>query len=163
MASTFPFVETSSLPFPVELVEAVAAEAEADADRVAEFLRDLGLLSAEQPRVCLSADVLLFLGAVLRLNSWEESGLQIHLAAGFSSASKALADAIRSVGQQGKPIYPRDLSKAVTALFIERFAWHGRRDLDAVVALDFLDEETAMDALAELLWSRRHAEGGGKG
>ena len=111
MASTYPFVETSSLPFPVELVEAVAAEAEADADRVAEFLHNLGLLSTEQPRVCLSADLLLFLRAVLRLNSWEESGLQIHLAAGLPSASKALADAIRSVGQQGKPVSPRDFRR----------------------------------------------------
>ena len=163
MASTYRLVPTTSLPFPVELVEAVALEAEADADRVVEFLRELGMLRAEHPPVYFTADLLLFLGAVLRLNNWEELGLQIHLDAGLPTATKTLADAIRSVGELGKAVYPKDLPKAVTALFIERFAWHGRRDWDAAFALDALDEETAVDALAELLWSRRHAERGGKG
>ena len=127
---------TKSLPFPPELVGAAAAEAEADADRVVEFLRELGMLSEGHSPLFLSADLLLFLGAVLRLNSWEEVGLRVHLDAGLPTATKILADAIRSAMELGRAVYPKELSHSVTALFIERFAWHGRRDLDAAIVVD---------------------------
>ncbi len=163
MASTYPLVPTTSLPFAEELVEAATAEAEADADRVAEFLRELGMLRPGESSVHLSADLLLFLGAVLRLNYWEESGLQVHRDVGLPTASKILADAIRSVTETGKAVYPKELCNVVNALFIDRFAWHGRRDLDAAVVLDSFDEDAALDALAELLWSQRLADRGGTG
>ena len=51
----------------------------------------------------------------------------------------------------------------VMSMFIDRFAWNGRQHLDAPVILDSLDEDIALDALAELLWRRRQIERGGEG
>jgi hypothetical protein len=42
-------------------------------------------------------------------------------------------------------------------LSVERFAWHGPRDLAADVALDELTDDAALDALAEYLWATRRA------
>lgn len=41
-------------------------------------------------------------------------------------------------------------------LAIKHFAWHGWSDLDADIALDEIEEDAALDALAELLWETRH-------
>jgi hypothetical protein len=48
-----------------------------------------------------------------------------------------------------------ELGVGVVRLFAERFAWHARRDLGADVALDTLDDDAALDALAEFLWAVR--------
>jgi hypothetical protein len=40
--------------------------------------------------------------------------------------------------------------------FVERFAWHGRRDWNAAVVLDPLEDDAALDALAEFLFKHRH-------
>jgi hypothetical protein len=41
------------------------------------------------------------------------------------------------------------------ALFVERFCWNGRNELDADIILDKADEEAALDALADFLWMNR--------
>ena len=160
MANTPNVLPFSTNPFPDELIVAVTREAEADADRVVEFLRYLGLQPTAEKPLGFSRDQLLFLGAVLRLASWEEAGVPIHFSIGLPPASRILADAI-NLAQQGHGAYPKELSHVVHKLFIDRAAWHGR-DLGGVVQLDGLDDETALDALAEFLWSRRRAEGQGK-
>jgi hypothetical protein len=161
MANTSDVLPFPTNSFPDDLVAAVAREAEADADRVVEFLRYVGFeLTAEKP-IGLSRDQLLFIGALLRLRSWEDAGVPIHFSIGLPQASKILADAIRSA-QQGRGAYPKELSHVVHNLFIDRVAWHSRRDLGGVVELGGLDNETALDVVAELLWSRRRAEGEGK-
>jgi hypothetical protein len=159
MATPSEISSESTDPYPDELVAAVVCEAEADADRVADFLIGLGFGPTGQKQICLSRDQLLFLGAVLRLNSWEEAGVPIHFSVGLGPASEILADAIRSA-QHGKAAYPKDLSHMVHTLFVERAAWHARQDLGGVVELGCLDEETALDALAELLWHRQRAQRG---
>jgi hypothetical protein len=163
MARTSAIFTPPSGSFPDELLAAITLEAEADAERVAAFVRQLGIESSPESPFSASADLLLFLGAVLRLASWEESGLRIHLDAGLPTAVAAFVDAFHSVVKQGKPTVGRDLSNAVLALFIERFAWHGRSDWDAAIVLDSFDEDTALDALAELLWRGNMVELGGKG
>jgi hypothetical protein len=45
----------------------------------------------------------------------------------------------------------------VLRLAVERFAWHGQRDLAADVAVDDLADDAALEALAEYLWAGRHA------
>jgi hypothetical protein len=160
MANTPDVLPFSTNPFPDDLIVAVTREAEADADRIVEFLRDLGLQPTAEKPLGFSRDLLLFLGAVLRLGSWEEAGVPIHFSVGLPPAGRILADAIVSA-QQGHVAYPKELSYVVHKLFIDRAAWRGR-DLGGVVELGGLDDETALDALAEFLWSRRRAEGQGK-
>jgi hypothetical protein len=99
---------------------------------------------------------LLELGAALRLLKWEEGGLGIHREAGLPAAHDSLKSAFLTVAKEGTIPDGGQLSRRVLRLFVERFAWHGRRDLGAAVSLDDLDQDAALDALAEFLWANRH-------
>src|SRR4051812_5772611 len=129
MATTLPahFPPTDS--FPAELIDGVAAEAAEDADRVALFLRYLGLVPTPEAPVRLDADFLLELGAALRLLKWEGAGLTIHREAGLPAARHALERTFLTVTKEGTIPEGSQLSRSVLKLFVERFAWHGRRDL----------------------------------
>ena len=136
--------------FPPELVRAVADEAARDADQVIGFLGAIGLPAP----ATLPGDLLLGLGAALRLFRWELCGLRAHLDAGLPAARQALdcvfrahapgADAERA--QTG-----RDLAFRVMVLFAERFSWCAREELDADVTLGPADEDALLHALADIL------------
>jgi hypothetical protein len=151
---------TTIAPFPEELCSAVAIEAEADADRVALFIRTLGYAPSPSKPLFIDREVLLFLGAVLRLDDWEKAGIGIHRHRGLRSACDMLTDAAQALIEEGKRFDGSGLGIQVTKMFIDHFAWSGRRDLDAPVVLDSLNEDVALDALAEMLWSRRLIERG---
>lgn len=76
---------------PAELLTKVQAEAEQDADDVAEFVRCAAMrCSAKPPKrqaVELPREALLGLGLAMRLNRWVRIGLPIHLAFGLPSSS----------------------------------------------------------------------------
>jgi hypothetical protein len=148
-----------SSALPPELVEATAREAARDADRVGRLLHELGFVPSPGRPVRLPAAFLLGLGAASRLLDWELGGLRVHRDAGLPPAEQALIDAFRGlVGSAGADgAAARDLARRVVALFAARLAWHGRPALGADVALDDLDEDAMLDALAAFLWARRHA------
>src|ERR1700730_3348789 len=72
--------------FPPDLIHAAPRDAARDADRVAAFLDALGLAPAgrrpQDPPLGLPADLLLGLGAALRLLLWERVGIRAHREAG---------------------------------------------------------------------------------
>ncbi|WP_165246493.1 hypothetical protein [Paludisphaera soli] len=141
---------------PADLRDATAAEAGRDADRVAAFLRAIGIAPAPARPVRLPAASLLALGAALRLWQWERSGLDVHLQAGLPSAERALTEALESLGAaEARSI--DELSRRVVALFAERFAWRGRSELGADVVLDDPDDDVMLEALAQLLWASRRS------
>jgi hypothetical protein len=140
--------------FPAELITAVLADAARDADRVGQFLIALGLRLDPKTPLPLPERFLLQLGAALRLLSWEAEGLFSHRAVGLPDAGEAIREAFQSLHDPDAG--PSELCMAVLRLFVERFAWHGRRDLDADVTLDDLTDDAALGALAEYLWTTRH-------
>jgi hypothetical protein len=143
--------------FPGELVTALTLEAARHANLVASFLNALGFVPTPQAPIRWNADFLLELAAAMCLLDWEWSGLNIHRDAGLPSALDIVRNAFRNLAE-GKMI-PNggELPRRVMILFVERFAWHARRDWNAAVTLGTLNEESALDALAEYLWTRRHA------
>jgi hypothetical protein len=92
----------------------------------------------------------------------ERVGLRAHLDAGLPPARAALADALRRLADPADQDDRPGLAMRVMVVFIERFAWHGRRDWDAAVALDPLDGDAALDALAEFLYKNRHSGRAGR-
>jgi hypothetical protein len=140
---------------PARLIEAIVAEAWADADRVAALLQKFDPPDSTSSPMSIGRDLALFLGAFLRLAEWERLGLRIHLDAGLPTASRAFADAHRSAVESGTIPWAGELWASVWKLFFRRCAWHGRSEFGVTVALDFLDEAAALDALAEFLWHRR--------
>jgi hypothetical protein len=156
---------TRSTTLPAELVASMVREAERDAERVGRFLQALGLVPSPDRPLCLPTDFLLNLAASLRLLAWELGGLQVHRDAGLPSAEQALHDTFRSLVEPAgvASLTLQDLSLRALALFIERFAWLGRRELDADMTLDRCDQDGMLDALAEFLWAHRHAGRGPSG
>ena len=149
-----------SSALPPELVEATAREAEFDADRVGQLLHELGFVPSPDRPVRLPAAFLLDLGAALRLRVWGSSGLPALPDSGLPDAEQAIIDAFALLAPKSgaEPRHSVELSRKVVALFADRFAWLGRRDLDADVVLDdHVDEDDLVGALAELLWDARHA------
>jgi hypothetical protein len=151
---------TLTLPdLPPDLIRAVAQEGARDAVRVAHFLDALAQTPAGQSLgqrpVRLPADFLLGLGAALRLLLWERNGIRVHLDAGLPPARDALRDVFRSVIDPEVAARTATLPSRVSALFVDRFAWTGRLELEADVTLGEAQEEALLDALAEFLWVHR--------
>src|SRR4051794_14365383 len=120
-------------PFPDELVAAVAFEARRDANGVASLLEALGFVPTPQSPIRLDADFLLELAAAMRLLDWERNGIHTHLAAGLPTASEIIIQAFRNLAESGMIPHGGEIPRRVMGLFVDRFAWHGRRELDATV------------------------------
>jgi hypothetical protein len=138
----------------LEMEEYVKSEAERDADRVALFLRSHGVQGTREKPIALPMSFLLHLGAAMRLHHWEEQGFSLHRTAGLPDAGRAIKAAVQSLTDPGTA--RTALCESVVRLSLDRFAWHGRRDLEADVALDEMIDDDALDALAEFLWASRH-------
>src|SRR3954453_10920536 len=70
--------ENSLAAFPPELIARVAEQAARDADLAAEFLKGVGLNPPPGTTRALPSDLLLELGAAMRLLAWERDGLDMH-------------------------------------------------------------------------------------
>jgi hypothetical protein len=109
--------------------------------------------------VHLPAGYLLDLGAALRLLAWERAGLDPAAVAGLPPAWQALrtvclaAAADRNGTPPAEP--PGTLARRVLAAFVEYFAWCGRAELAADVALSAADEDELLEGLADFLWANR--------
>ena len=145
----------SEADFACDLVTAVTVDAARDASRVVFFLDALGLEATPEKPMSLPSRFLLQLGAALRLLDWEAQGFSFHRAVGLPEAREVIRHAFGSLNDS--TVDWKDLCVCVLRLSLERFAWHGWRDLAADVAVDDLDDDAALDALAEYLWATRHA------
>lgn len=139
----------------IELLESWMLESSRDADRVIFFLEKLGYHASPERPISLPADFLLDLGAALRMWSWEQHGLRVHIDEGFPTAREALCDLLLPVfgGQLGPSVSPPgSLTRRVGWLFILRFAWSGLQELNADVTLNKSDEDVLLEELADFLW-----------
>src|ERR1700683_4970578 len=79
---------------PAPRPQAIACEAERDADRVGAFLQAYGFSVGPPPvgksPVCLPMAFLTGLGAALRLLAWEHNGTRAHLPVDLPSAMEAI-------------------------------------------------------------------------
>jgi hypothetical protein len=148
--------------FPPELIQAVARDAAADAERVVLFLDALGLRSAGEGAapIGLPAYFLVGLWTALRLQTWEERGVRAHREAGLPSAREALREVARSI-RAPEPLVVKEraaneLACRVLAVFVERLAWDGPLLLDADLELGEANEDALVGALADFLWAHRH-------
>ena len=132
---------SSSQPdeFPPDLIAAISDDAARDADRVGQFLHSCGLQGSRDRPLRLPGNILLDLGAALRLLAWEQNGIRVHVDAGLPPAGEVLRDVLQGVTDaltQPFSAAPCTLACRVMALFAERFSWHGRKELNADVTLD---------------------------
>ncbi len=151
---------------PAGLLAKLQAEAEQDADDVAEFVRRAAIrCSAKSPKcqaVELPREALLGLGLALRLPRWERIGLPIHLAFGLPSATEVMRFVTAHMRGPKLEEFIKVLSTALTQVVSEYLLWWSPDSKDCVemVIAGAVNEELLLDAVVELVFqaaSRRSA------
>jgi hypothetical protein len=150
MATVEPFV--SATDFPPEMIAAAQLAGGRDADRVAVFLNRLGLRATPEKPMPMRAWFLLHLAAALRILEWEAQGFFFHREAGLPNAKQALRDAFITL-RDPAAADPTEFCWSVQCLSLERFAWSGPTDLGADIAMDDVEEDLLLEALADFLWT----------
>jgi hypothetical protein len=155
MAITFP--PEVDRQYPTEQIQFAVDGAEEEADWVGVFLTAAGVVPGESRG--FPPGLLLDLGGMTRLRAWEEAGLDVHLQAGLPDAHRALEhiiDILISAAKNPAEIARAGhIGRAVFDLRMNRFAWAGPVELQVDVALDNIEEDTLIAALADLLWAAR--------
>ena len=145
MASFLSPIDLAKLP--QELLVAVVHEGWRDADMVGHFLDAVSQSPpwqwlARKP-VYLPAEFLLGLGAALHLHVWEWNGILVHREAGLPSAHEALLDVFQLLTDPESAAKTAQLPARVIALFMAKFAWTARVELNADVTLGEAEESAA--------------------
>lgn len=144
---------------PADLVATLTREGCRDADHVGLFLSHLGVQANPHRPIRLPAPLLLGLAAALRLFVWERTGVRPFLPPDLPPAMPALRDLLAAAAERSDRLGPlaAALSGRVLRVLVDRLAWHGREALGGEVVLGEGDEDALLDALADLLWRKRHA------
>lgn len=151
-----------AIELPDFAVDAAARYGKRLAKLTGDFLRRSGfcpqLKDGELGSCGLPADVLLDLGSLLLLRTWHENRLCEFLSADVPSLEDAgsafvqqLADVVR-----GNSSFLSRLDQVVFANWVQSVAWDGPLELQADLVVGEIDEDTLVDAIAELIWPHRH-------
>ena len=146
-----------------QIIQGFAFNGAFHAALVGQFLEASGLIPSREARgrkpVAVPAGFLFELAGVLRLAYWEKLGLKDHLPSQLPSAAEALDDLLgRWSGNMPHPVRASaPILDQVLHTWFARFAWSGLEELEADVVLDDADEEELLEALADFLWTHRHA------
>ena len=142
---------------PTEQIQFVIRGALEEADLVCVFLRVAGFVPGEPTG--LTQNLLLDLGGMVRLRAWEVAGFDEHLKAGLPTAHEARSQIIdiiqRAVTDPTQLARAGALGRAVFDLRVSQFAWVASMEFQADIALCIPDEDTLIEALADLLWASR--------
>jgi hypothetical protein len=156
--------------FPPDLIDAVKARAEADADLLCHWLKDAGCRPRRVERIppaalSRAADA----AAALRLETWERSGLPTYLHEEVPASAAAFEQVCASPAgidsdAAGPPAAP--LARRVFGVWLRNCSWSAPAELGVDIALDGPESLTARDLeqVADLLWAVHHSErqnGGG--
>jgi hypothetical protein len=144
----------------LDIATVVARDAYRDADRVGLFLAHLGMKGTPEKPLALPPSFLLRLGFALRLLDWEQKGYYFHREVGVPEAQLAIREAFLRLNDVDAD--PTKSSSAILNLSLERFAWSGPPELGADIALHGVQDDTLLEALADLLWTHRPCERSGR-
>lgn len=141
----------------VEMLVFLQQETSADADRVIGFLRLIGFPFSKKNPISLPPDFLRTLATALRLIEWERLGFTLHLEQGLPSGQQVLDHVFNVAPLPASAPDKEKLDAKVGLLALAHFAWQARRQVGATVALDLLVEDSALETVAEFLWTHRHS------
>ncbi len=144
--------------FPPELIAAIKAQAESDADAVGAFLRESGL----HPRVrcpdepsSFPLEYLVGIGLGIRLRRWQQANIVAHINAGLPSAEEFFS-------QIGALVRGDSLRGLVARVFMTlgpviqtSFLWWVDDD-DSRIEMEIVtgDKEQVLEAVADYLWEQ---------
>jgi hypothetical protein len=142
-------------------VDAVRRQAEFQADLTAACLDATGLFPCAAERrgnpVKLPAGFLLELAAALQLGFWELYGIRDRLTTELPSYNEAISDlAGRATSGPAQFNSIGRLFKRVLETWMRECGWDARAILQADVVVGAVDDESLVDAVAQLIWVHRH-------
>lgn len=147
------------------VIGSVCRNAEFQADLAAACLKaiDQRLRDAGHEDGCsgLPAAFLLELAAVAQLKYWELRGLRQLLPSEVPTASDASADLHRRVVLDPQKFFKgidAPLARQIHQVWIEHFHWLEPELIEADIVIGRVDEDKAVEALAQLLWQNRHSK-----
>ena len=134
-------------------VRVVAGEAERAASGACAVLQALGLLGSPVP---IPLDLMLKLGAMMRIYQWEEAELTQFLHAALPPAERVMNDVLHPApGEGGAEFDGRELAQRVFRTWYRQFAFDHVAP-GAEVVITGIDPAAVVAQLAEFLWRHRH-------
>lgn len=154
-----------SAPAATELIETIISDAMFMASLTAQYLEQLDILPSRKQLqnnpVAFPPEFLLELAAVLRLALWERAGLRDHLDSGLPPAEQAWAALFARFGLLPQEVCATEsesgLKMRVFETTFRQLAHAGRGELNADIVLREPEETILLEALADYLWTHRHA------
>jgi hypothetical protein len=143
----------------VAVLVAFIRDAEQVADLTAAFLTQHGLID-EDCRRGLSRDVLLELGAVLKIRQWESAGIKDTIQPALPSSEAAFTDLAHRLQIQPEQFGGGEstLLQHVVIAWWQGCAHPAEPTLDVDIALTDIPREQLLACLARLLWAVRDAK-----
>jgi hypothetical protein len=145
------------LELPDPMVRAIIRSSEFQADLVAAVIEASELFKSKLIQV--SAACLLEFAALLQIWFWDHQGLRPQLPADLPTYQEAAASfaARAAKGDAGfEGANASLLGLKVIQVVMDQFAWEGQDYLQADVVLRTIDEDQLIEAIADLLWNKRH-------
>lgn len=145
-----------------EILQALIADGRQMADLAADFLCHWFELYESNPASRFPAEFVLEVSAILRIASWQRSGLVKELTTEFPPADALLDQLLGRLADDPfsfsyDPNHcPAPLSREILRVWFERCSWKAPGLLGADITVDPQHLELQLDVLAELLWTCRH-------
>ena len=144
------------IAFDDALAEAVVRNSVLKAELVAGYLSALGAVCG---KTSWPAGFLRELGAVVQLKLWEIEGVAEFLDEGLPTFAEAVADLTERI-ERDPHLFDdpsgSTLSRKVFLVWLKCFAWEAQPIFQTDVVVGEVDEDTLLDAVAQLLWAHRH-------
>ena len=142
--------------FPPELIAAVRAQAELDADAAADFVR-LSVQAAGNTTLKLDVDqfdpaAMIGFGLVVRFRRWELQHIRVHIDAGLPCSADMLLRMVKLGRGRKLARFVAWVMIASTTVFHDSFLWsaaHGDRRLD--LAIVGREDDRFLDAITQFL------------
>lgn len=149
------------------ILYAMVADSYRMADETQTFLRRWQKTMKLRRKFQFPAEFLAELSAVLRIASWQESGLAKELGAEFSPAEELLRGLYQRLFESPESFgfepatCDAPLSREVMRIWWKRCSWSAPGILGVDAAVGQRRRDLQVDALVELLWSCRHLKSKG--
>lgn len=144
------------------ILRAMVADSHRMADATHAFLERWRKTLKLRRKLQFPAEFLVELSAVLRIASWQQSGLAKELGAEFPAAEELLRDLFQRLLESplsfglDPATCQSPLSREVMRIWWKRCSWAAPGLLSADIAVAQSHRDLQIDALVELLWACRH-------
>jgi hypothetical protein len=145
-------VQDIEVLFPRELVNALQLDARRFVEQFLLIHELANIRSCPGKQLYVQKRFFVNVMTALRLAEWEAQGHAFHLDAGLPNARDMFRLACSAVDEPFEIAAERE--RLVLALWVRHFAWTGRAELGAEIAITEVDEKALLEGMADFLWQQ---------